>query len=290
MNAAFDAVLPIFGLVGVGYLVAWRGILGTAATESLNNFVVWLALPALLFQATAQITADELSQFGFLAAFSLGVLATFLLSFLLDRRASPHRLADRSIEGLDAAYPNTGFIGIPLCLVAFGPAGLPPAILATIITACVLFAGAIVLIEVDLQTEAAWGRTLGKVARALARNPLLVSPAAGFAYAAAGLPLPAPLLRFTTLLGAAATPCALVTIGLFLAQTRGGLRRGGTVARLVGLKLLLQPAITAGLAADRHRAVHAGQAARSGGGGDIAGYPAVDDLFGGDDIAAAGVV
>ncbi len=248
MNAVLTAVLPIFALIGLGYLVSRRGILGPAATESLNNFVVWLALPALLFQATAQITADELSHPGFLAAFAGGSFLTFGISFLLDRRRSAHRLADRSIEGLDAAYANTGFMGIPLCLSAFGPSGLPPAILATIITACVLFAGAIVLIETDLQADARWRATLGKVAWSLARNPLLVAPVAGFVFAATGLGLPAPVLRFTTLLGAAATPCALVTIGLFLAQNPAGGQRGGTVARLVGLKLLLQPGVTAVLA------------------------------------------
>ena len=247
MNAVLNAALPVFALILLGYLIARRGILGPAATESLNNFVVWLALPALLFQAAAQITAGQISQVGFAGAFGGGALLTFALAFLLDRRPS-FRLADRSIEGLDAAYANTGFMGIPLCFVAFGPAGLPPAIIATIMTACVLFAGAIVLIEIDLQAEANWGRALRKVARALARNPLVVAPFAGFAYAATGLDLPAPVLRFTTLLGAAASPCALVTIGLFLAQTAAGSRHLVTVARLLALKLAVQPAITAVLA------------------------------------------
>jgi predicted permease len=248
MDAVLNAALPIFALILLGFLTSRRGILGPAATESLNNFVVWLALPALLFQATAQITAEQLGHLGFVAAFGGGAAITFVLSFVLDRRPSSHRLADRTIEGLDAAYPNTGFMGIPLSLVAFGPAGLPPAIISTIMTACVLFAGAIVLIEMDLQAEARWGRTLRKVGRSLARNPLLVAPAAGFLVAAVGLPLPGPLLRFTTLLGAAASPCALVTIGLFLAQSGGGARRPGTVGQLVVLKLVVQPAITAVLA------------------------------------------
>ena len=63
MNAVLTAVLPIFALIGVGYLVSRRGILGPAATESLNNFVVWLALPALLFQATAQWTSCRIPGF-----------------------------------------------------------------------------------------------------------------------------------------------------------------------------------------------------------------------------------
>ncbi len=248
MSAVLGASLPIFGLILLGFIVARRGVLGPAATDILNDFVVWLALPALLFQAAAAITASDLRQFGFIASFGGGALLVFAMSFVLDRRPSPHRLADRSIEGLDAAYPNTGFIGIPLCLLAFGPPRLPPAIIATIMTACVLFAGAIVLIETDLQAGQGLGRTLSGVARSLSRNPLLVAPAAGFAFAASGFDLPAPVLGFTTLLGGAATPCALVTIGLFLARQGSFSGRPGTVVRLVALKLLLQPAVTAALA------------------------------------------
>ena len=263
MSAVLNAALPIFALILAGFLCARRGILGPHATDSLNAFVVWLALPALLFQAMAQITRPEVDHPAFLAAYGGGMAVTFACSFALDRRRG-RRLADRAIEGLDAAYANTGFMGIPLCLAALGPASLPPAIIATLLTACVLFAAAIVLIETDLQRPHGGARpgllpVLRKVAASLARNPLLAAPALGLAFAATGADLPAPALRFTTLLGAAASPCALVTIGLFLAQSgtrpdpatdtaphRAATR--GTVARLVALKLLLQPALTAFLA------------------------------------------
>jgi predicted permease len=246
MDAVVNAALPIFALILTGYICSARRILGPAATESLNNFVVWLALPALLFQATAQMTAAQINHPSFIVAIAGGMVATFLLSFALERRTG-RRIADKTIEALDAAYPNTGFIGIPLSLITFGDAGLAPAILATILTACVLFAVAIILIEMDLQQDSNLLRTLRKLGRSLARNPLLVAPVLGAAYAITGLPLPSSVLHFTTLLGNAATPCALVTIGLFLAQTRGG-RDLATVLRLVGLKLLVQPAITAAIA------------------------------------------
>ena len=244
MQAVINAALPIFALILTGWICARRRILGPAATDSLNDFVVFLALPAQLFQGMAQITWEQIDHPGFLAAFGGGMVVTYVLSFAFDRGA---RLCDRSIEGLDAAYPNTGFMGIPLCLVVFGAAALPVAVIATLLTACVLFAGSIVLIEMDLQGERRLGRTFLKVGRSLARNPLVVAPIAGLALAATGLGLPAPALRFTTLLGAAASPCALVTIGLFLAQTRAA-GEGRKVARLVAMKLLLQPAITAVLA------------------------------------------
>ncbi|HVE22708.1 MAG TPA: AEC family transporter [Acidocella sp.] len=254
MSAVFNAVLPIFALILTGFICARRGILGPGATDSLNKFVVWLALPALLFQAMAGITWAGLDHPGFLAAFAGGMMITFALSFLLapfSTRPAHHRLADRSIEGLNAAYANTGFMGIPLCVVALGHTALVPAVIATILTACVLFAGAIVLIETDLNEQPRLGATLRKVGLSLLRNPLVAAPLLGLAVAlfqgVTHVPMPALVFRFTTLLGAAASPCALVTIGLFLAQSESA-QETGVVTRLVALKLLIQPAITGLLA------------------------------------------
>lgn len=247
MQSVLNAALPIFGLILIGYLCARFEILGRAATDSLNRFAVFLALPALLFQAMTRITLEQLGQAGFALAFAGGVAATFATAFMLGRR-SGRRIADASILGLDASYANVGFMGIPLCLLVFGEAGIPPAIIATLFTACLLFAFAIVMIELDLQRAGSLWRTVRKVLVSLVRNPLLVAPAAGLAVGMTGLALPAPVERFATLLGSAASPCALVCIGLFLAQERGVTGNATMLGLLVGMKLVLQPAVTALLA------------------------------------------
>ena len=247
MQSVLNAALPIFGLILIGYLCARFEILDRAATDSLNRFAVFLALPALLFQAMTRITLEQLSQAGFALAFAGGVAATFATAFMLGRR-SGRRIADASILGLDASYANVGFMGIPLCLLVFGEAGIPPAIIATLFTACLLFAFAIVMIELDLQRAGSLWRTVRKVLVSLVRNPLLVAPAAGLAVGMTGLALPAPVERFATLLGSAASPCALVCIGLFLAQERGVTGNATMLGLLVGMKLVLQPAVTALLA------------------------------------------
>ncbi|RYB02627.1 AEC family transporter [Lichenibacterium ramalinae] len=244
MQSVIDAVLPVFALIGIGYLAAASGVLDAGVTDALNRFVVWLALPALLFAATAKMSFADIDHPGFAVASGGAMAATFGLSMVLDRRRGK-RLADRAIEGLDAAYANSGFLGIPLGLALFGNAILPALVISVLLTACLLFAFAIVLIEADLaraEGGSAPGRwaTLVRTAASLARNPLLVSPVAGGIWAATGLALPLPADRFLGLLGAAASPCALVTIGLFLHQQR---ERADTaeVARLVGLKLVGQP-------------------------------------------------
>ena len=248
MHAVLNAALPIFALILTGFGSGRSGLLGRAATDSLNRFAIYLALPALMFQTMSRITLAEFGQVGFSLAFGGGIAAAFGLAFVLSRRRE-RRLAQASLEALDASYANVGFMGIPLCLVVFGPESLPAAIMATLFTACVLFLISIVLIEADVQREGSVALTARRVLLALLRNPLLVAPLAGLAVGMTGLPLPSPLERFAVLLGGAASPCALVCIGLFLAhESTGGGGEAGTVSLLVALKLVVQPAVTALLA------------------------------------------
>lgn len=241
MSVIINAVFPLFALILVGYISGRKRLLGAGAVDSLNKFVVWMALPALLFQSMAQITWDQVNLPGYVGASFLAIALVFATSYALDRRRRG-RLADASIEGLAASYSNSGFMGIPLCLMVFGPDSLPPVIIAILLTACALFAFSIVLIEVDLQGTGSVLATARKVGMSLLRNPLVAAPVLGAIVAVLHVPLPYAVLQFTSLLGAAASPCALVTIGLFLAQGRLTLNVG-PVWRIVALKLILHPLI-----------------------------------------------
>jgi hypothetical protein len=241
MLSTLLVVLPIFALIFAGYLCRKLGVLGPAAPIELNRFVVYLGLPALLFDIMANATWAELDQPGFIAAFGLGMCVIFALTIAI--RLRYRHLADAGIDGLNAAYSNTGYMGFPLCLLIFGRSSLTSVIIATILTVCIIFAGAIVLIEAGLQAERRPGRLAAKVAGTLIRNPLLVSPVLGALVSATGYHPVGGVETFFKLLGGAASPCALVALGLFLAEKRPA--QGASVALwLSAAKLLLYPAIT----------------------------------------------
>lgn len=248
MLATLQILLPIFALIFVGYLCRRRGLLGPAAASELNRFVVWLALPALLFDIMLHATWAQLDQPGFIAAFSLACALVFAL-VLAARLMRGRPLADASVEAIAAAYPNTGYLGFPLCLLVFGPPSLMPTTIATILVACVLFGIAIALIETGLQTERAPHRLALKVGAALGRNPLIVAPLAGALAAAVHVTLPASGETFLKLLGGAASPCALVSLGLFLAEKRPAGGALGDALLLSAVKLIVQPALAWLLAA-----------------------------------------
>ena len=244
MLSTLTTVLPIFALIFAGWLVRRLGVLGPHATTELNRFVVYLALPALLFDVIAHAQWTDVWQPGFIAAFAIGVALVFALTIAV-RLRRPRHLADAAIDGLNAGYGNTGFVGFPLALVALGREALAPTLIATIITVCILFAVAIVLIETGLQTEKRRRHLLIKVGSSLLRNPLLVAPVLGAFVPLAGLSVPVPAESFLKLLGGAASPCALIALGLFLAAKREATERDiGSAALLIGFKLVLQPAVT----------------------------------------------
>jgi malonate transporter len=237
-------VAPIFALILAGWLASRLGVLGTQATTELNRFVVYLALPALLFDIVAHVRWAEIWLPGFIAVFGISCLLMFALTLWLRwRRGRP--LADAAIDALNASYSNTGFMGFPLVLVCFGREGLAPTLIASIIVVCGVFAIAIVLIEISLQTQASRGRLALKVGGSLARNPLLVAPLLAALFPINGSQPPAGVDSFLKLLGGAASPCALIALGLFLAGDRKPAEapRQDGAALLVGFKLLLQPLV-----------------------------------------------
>ncbi len=244
MLTTLIVVLPVFALIFSGWGAFRLKILGPHAITELNRFVVYLALPALLFDIMANTHGGELWQPGFIAVFLLSSAIAFVLPFLVRLRGK-RPLSDTALDGLNAAYPNTGYMGIPLSMIAFGSGVLAATTISIIITVCITFAFAIVLIEIGLQTEKRPLRLIWKVVRSLARNPLLVAPALGALVSALGLSIPASAETFLKMLGGAASPCALVALGLFLAQPRKIERESiNAIAFLVAVKLIVQPLAT----------------------------------------------
>ncbi|WP_263262944.1 AEC family transporter [Pseudomonas sp. RIT-PI-S] len=242
MEVLFNVVLPVFALVGAGWLTRTYGLLGDAAAFELNRFVVYLGMPALLFQVMATAKWADLHQPGFAAAFAFGSAVVFGCTAWLRRFQSSH-LADASLDGLNSGYANVGFIGFPLCLAAFGPASLPLVTICAIITVSILFGIAVLMVEIALQPEGKLLSTVGKVGYSLLKNPMLLAPLLGVLYAAFAPPLPMGPNRFLTLLANAASPCALVSLGAFIAETKFEIQ-WPRLSSIVALKLVAQPLLT----------------------------------------------
>ena len=245
MSAVINSAFPVFALILIGYIAARRQILPEQASQHLNSYVVWLALPALMFYSMASVGWEELNQLPFILATVIGMVSTFALFMIWQRRR--FHPADNSVASLAASYSNSGYMGLPLCMLAYGQAGVTPVIISMILTACVLFALSIICLETGVQKHLSIWTSMLHTAKALAKNPLIVAPVAGMIVSGLGITLPVSISELARLLGNSASPCALVTIGLFLAQTRSN-RIHPALGAVLFMKMLFLPVVTAVLA------------------------------------------
>ncbi len=230
-----------------GYLAGrWR-ILGGEATGALNAFVSYFALPVLFFGTLARTPVAAVLDLRLILGFGVAVITTFAAGMLMTRLLGKGGLAAMSLQGIAASWGNVGYMGVPLCIAAFGEQGLPPAMLTVIVTAIVSMVFGVMLIELEVAAGHGPVRTFLRAAFNVARNPLPLSIALGMAYSASGLAMPVPVEKWIDLLGAAAAPCALFAIGLFLSDksvsdadksVKSGLVEAGA---MTVIKLLLQP-------------------------------------------------
>ena len=239
MLYVINVVLPVFALILIGYVCGRTGKLGINASTELNRFVVWVALPAQLFHFASNSSWQSLWQPGFIAAFAGACLAVYFLIFALSwfRKRD---LSAASFAGLSASYSNTGYMGIPLCILALGQDGFAPAVISTFVVFA-MFALATIFVEVGVLSHKKSHEIAWSVVKSLCTNPLLIAPVAGLLWSFGGLTIDEPIEQVISFLAAAASPCALVSIGLFLMQKREQVSSEAWTVSFA--KLIIQPSL-----------------------------------------------
>ena len=245
MQGILTVAFPVFALMAVGFWAGRRGVLGAGGTAALSGFTTWFALPAMLFAALARVEIGVIVNPGFVAVYGGSMAIAFAGGMIAARSFARADMAHMSVHGLSAAFGNVGYMGIPLCVSGFGPAGVLPATLAICIGGAGMMSVAIVLIEYGRNRGSGRGM-LRRVGMAVLRSPILQAVAAGMLVGGFGVPVPAAVMRFLDLLAAAAGPCALFAIGHFLSE-QGLPRRLAEINLAVAGKMLLQPLAAWGL-------------------------------------------
>ena len=243
MNALLNVSLPVFGLIFCGYLSAKLRILGPQSSEALNSFVYYFALPALLFIFVSRAPVERIFYAPFLAAWGGGLVITFVLMLIVARVAYGDTLGVMTLRAMNSIFANTGYMGIPLVMTAYGEAAALPAIMATVTMSVIFVPLIIILLEIEQRGETEPAAILSGVAEAVVKNPIVIPVAAGVVVSVTGFSLPAPVANFADLLGNAAGPCALFAMGMFAAgqSLRSGIAETGV---MTGAKLIVHPLIT----------------------------------------------
>ncbi len=242
MEAIFNVILPVFALIACGYLAAKFGILSGDSTDALNKFVFFIAMPVLLFHVVATLNPAEIFNWTFIGGFMAANAIVLLLSIFISMVFFRRDLAESGLFAMAGTIGNAVYMGIPLSVIAFGDSALIPAIIAALFQSVCFIIPVVILLELGVNKGAGGFGIATKLVRSLSKNPIMMAPLAGLVWALTGWSLPVPVDTFSKILGAAAGPCALFAIGLFLygKPIHEGVREVGA---MVVLKLLIQPVI-----------------------------------------------
>lgn len=242
MSSVLTTILPVFGLIALGFICARTQFIGPAAGQGLSQVVFNLAMPALLFRTVATIDQESLSPWPLWAALFGGIAVVWVVTTII---ASTTRLIDASppSAAMGASFGNLAMLGLPLMLAHFGDRAALPVGFVLSIHAPILWLAAVIHIEAS-----GHGRlpsivnVLRQLLNQLIRNPIVLALLLGTLWRVTGLGLNPVPDRFLELLGEAGIPTALVALGLTLAgYSLKGQWRG--ILTLLALKMLLLPVV-----------------------------------------------
>ena len=249
MQAILTVTIPFFALVLLGFVAAQRRLLPPSAIPGLNAYVLYFALPCLLFRFGASMPFSRLIDPALIAVYAVSALLVVGLTVALTLRRVG--LKNAAFGALVAAFPNSGFMGVPLLVALFGDAAAGPVIGTLLVdlfltsTLCLALAQ-----SVGARGDAAWPVVVLRALRGAATNPQPWAIALGALAAATSVQLPGPAAQVVKMLADSASPVALFTIGAVLwragqhAHTRTPPRDYLPVALI---KLLVHPLLVGGV-------------------------------------------
>jgi len=215
MQAILSVTVPFFALVLCGYWAARQKILPESAIPGLNAFVLYFALPCLLFRFGESTPILQLLNPAVLVVYTL--CAFIIVGFTVAVTHSTEvNLKDSAFGALVAAFPNTGFMGVPLLVALMGPAAAGPVICTVLADLCITSSLCIALAQAHDAAGAGPRAAAWRALRGTLSNPMPWSIALGGAFSVAGMKLSGPPEIVVRMLADAASPVALFTIGAVL--------------------------------------------------------------------------
>ena len=214
MEAIVGIIAPIFFLILIGFLSVRYAFLPQEAIPGLSRFVLYLALPSLIFIKLSSMDLKEVLQFDYLAVYAASGLATFLITVLLSWRLLKSGLLDAGVRGVGATLSNSAFIGFPIILQFFDYPLTQAFVMSLMVENIILMPVCLIFIETVLGKSKSNGKGLFKVVlKRISTNPLLIALAAGLVFSVFELSLPSFISKGFDLLAVAASSVALIVIG-----------------------------------------------------------------------------
>ncbi|MEM0935695.1 MAG: AEC family transporter [Pseudomonadota bacterium] len=231
MAALLDVILPVFLVIGAGYLAVWTKVFDDAWVDGLMIFTQRFAIPCLLFSAISTLDLSQNFDVGLLTAFYVGATASFAAGMLGARRFFGRPWPDAVAIGFACMFSNTVLLGLPITERAYGTEALAGNYAIIALHAPFGYALGITAMEIARAESGGLGslKFIQQVLRAMFSNALIIGIALGLAVNLTGLDLPGPVTDALDLMIQAALPAALFGLGgvLYRYKPEGDLRQIG---------------------------------------------------------------
>ncbi|QIE44861.1 AEC family transporter [Pseudohalocynthiibacter aestuariivivens] len=243
MQALLDVILPVFVVIGAGYLAVWLKWFPQTGVDGLMKFTQNFAIPCLLFTALSRLDLGQGFDWRLLLSFYTGALAGFVLGLFGARLIFGRTWEDAIVIGFCCLFSNSVLLGLPLTERAYGADALTSnyAIIALHSPFC--YGVGISVMEITRARGAAGVDVAQRVLKAMFTNALIIGIGLGLLVNLTGLTLPGTVQAGLDLIARAALPAALFGLGGVLVQYRpeGDLRVIGWVCLIA---LVAHPLIT----------------------------------------------
>lgn len=249
----FSIVAPVFFVVFLGYCFGKIKPNDENADKLINDYVLYIALPALLFFAIARADMSELKQWGFMLSTLMGITLVYLTAGLM-AKLMKIGFPQSSILSMGASYGTTGYMGMPILISVYGEKAALPASIATILHNVPVIIAVIIswelfsIKEKNKNISSIISNLIGKIFKITFTNPLVIAVIIGLIFVLLGIKLPNFLAYFANFLGNAAGPTALFALGLGLARIHSKQYKRSNTAKivipLIFLKIVIQPLFT----------------------------------------------
>jgi len=242
MLALIEVILPVFLVIGFGYVATWRGYISDFAIDGLMKFVQNFAIPCLLFLAISTLDLGQDFDPALLLSFYTGAFAGFLAGLLGARFIFGRPWEDSVAIGFASLFSNSLLLGLPITERAFGVDALQGnyAIIAIHVPFC-FFLG-FVAMEIARSKGGGLKRAVRSILKAIVQNALMIGIALGFIANIFAVPVPGAVADALSLMARAALPAALFGLGgvLFRYRPEGDM---ATIAYICFVSLVLHPVI-----------------------------------------------
>lgn len=234
-----NAVLPLFLMILAGVLI--RNLLhyGDAQAQTVNRVVYYVFLPCMLFRNALTSDFSGMPSVWLYVYGAFGLVVTGLICVWAAAKGIPDKKQAGAFAHC-AIRTNSALFGIPLAVRYLGEAESFPAVLMVTVLLPVLNVYGIATLSYfsGKKNENVFVR----VVKGLVKSPLIISLALGFLLKALRIQIPDFLDDTVKTLGSAASPAAMVAIGMGFSMK--GIRKNlGLVSAASAVKTVVQPLI-----------------------------------------------